>query len=37
VLAATATGHPLRRERVRMRAAVADGDREQAGRAQKSV
>jgi membrane-associated phospholipid phosphatase len=37
VLAATATGHPLRRERVRMRAAVTDGDREQAGRAQKSV
>jgi membrane-associated phospholipid phosphatase len=39
VLAATATGHPLRRDRVRAgaRDAVADGDREQAGRAQPSV
>lgn len=36
VLAAAATGHPLRRERVRVRDAVADADvdREQAGRAQ---
>lgn len=33
VLAATATGHPLRRERVRPRDAVADVDRAQAGRA----
>jgi membrane-associated phospholipid phosphatase len=37
VLAARTTGHPLRRERVRPRAVVADGDREQAEPAQPST